>query len=931
MVEIHRSRVCELSRLWTLESSTADSLTALQQQQQQQKVVWEAVDTCDSASSCYRESAVSVINGTIELQADVAEGSMLRISRTLQGNRTTLHRLALRMQLPQNGGHVEARASVHMPRRGLTMVVGSPPADAASNEVFIGSSQNSSIVAELPCITDVADAFHDVEFVWDDKWLRGYVDNILLLEETVQDSGKTHEESDSDLIVELSVKATGSDGRAAKLAVKRISLSSGSSSDPLCGPQYSTSSNCRTKTAFAPRLGSTQGSLSTTEVDAYIDEVAARFPLITRVDDFGKSVEGRPLRALCLGACYTENIPQALFTGMHHAREPISMMNLVYTIDILTTDYVNGDLAALELLSSRQLWFMLLVNPDGYAHNEMQRVWEHNKMGQRKSAQPNCDKSPADAGVDLNRNYDACFARDSKGSSNDPCGDDYNGPSPFSEPETQAVRELVERNTSDFSVALNYHSYGKYFNLPFACEAEGQPAEPSNSTFRALAREMARFNGFRYGQSWKESNLYTVNGETSDWMWQAHGIFAMSPEVGPAFDVDVGIGFWPHRDDVPQLSADLHYSNLYISRMAGPVYSLDVKNVELGPTNDPASAYVSVQVVISNRGLRPASAELIGSIFQNGTSSSDPIHLELAGELEASGSNPTDVFSVVHTVNVPSLGYTEGVQAVYFVIRDSSSCHLFRISVSITAENPTKPTFQTWAPLPLPRCGTCELFGTKSILSGSSKPADVMPMCPEIKDVTLVESVRSRSIDPVLAIGSTTGSDISSSANYATSKPTAGVTVSNTTANVNITSASGSAEATGNQGSSMSSSILSASVSWTGPVAMASIAGIVLLVVAVFLFCRRCRSKKSPGRVKTGTGTQKKQRNVQYSRINENVNESPVGRDDINFDDDADEDEEVDAEFGKRRIQDDESDDVVLKNRALSPPRRDVKPPEDIA
>ncbi|RLN47980.1 hypothetical protein BBJ29_009218 [Phytophthora kernoviae] len=567
----------------------------------------------------------------------------------------------------RNGGHIEARTSVHLPRHGVTMTMGSPPADAASNEVFLGSSQNTSVVAELPCITDVADAFHDVEFVWDDKWLRWYVDNVLLLEETIEDSflsGNTQEENENDLIVELSVKATGSNASAAKLAAERIALGSGSSLDPLCGPQYSSSSNCRTKTPFTPRLGSTQGSLSTTEVEAYIDEVAAKFPLITKVDDFGQSVEGRPLRALCLGACYAKNVPQALFTGMHHAREPISMMNLVYTIDILTIDYVNGDLAALELLSSRQLWFMLVVNPDGYAHNEMQRVWEHNKMGQRKSAQPTCDNSPSDAGVDLNRNYDVCFARDSKGSSNNPCGDDYNGPSPFSEPETQAVRELVERNTSDFSVALNYHSYGKYFNLPFACQAEGEPTEPSNSTFRALAREMAHFNGFGYGQSWKESNLYTVNGETSDWMWQAHGIFAMSPEVGPAFDVDVGIGFWPHRDDVPQLSADLHYSNLYISRMAGPVYSLDVKSVELNPTKDPASSYVIVQVAISNSGLRSSSAELIGSIFQNGTSPSDPIQLELAGELESSESDPTDVAAVMHTVNVPTPGYTKDMQAL---------------------------------------------------------------------------------------------------------------------------------------------------------------------------------------------------------------------------------------------------------------------------
>ena len=84
-------------------------------------------------------------------------------------------------------------------------------------------------------------------------------------------------------------------------------------------------------TAFSPRLGSIQGSLSVDEVETFIDEVAATFPLITKVEELGQSSEKRPLRALCLGACYApheQKIPQALFTGMHHAREVIAQFLL---------------------------------------------------------------------------------------------------------------------------------------------------------------------------------------------------------------------------------------------------------------------------------------------------------------------------------------------------------------------------------------------------------------------------------------------------------------------------------------------------------------------------------------------------------------------------------------------------------------------------
>ncbi|KAF1784926.1 Enkurin domain [Phytophthora cactorum] len=599
------------------------------------------------------------------------------------------------------------------------------------------------------------------------------------------------------------------------------------------------------------------------------------------------------------------------------------LQNLVYTIDILTSDYSNGDLAALELLTSRQLWFILVVNPDGYAHNEMARVWEHNKMGQRKSGAPTCDRSPPDAGVDLNRNYDACFARDSKGSSNDPCGDDYNGPRAFSEPETQAVRSIVERNTSDFSVALNYHSYGKYFNLPFACQAEGQPTEPNNSMFMALAREMAHFNGFNYGQSWKDSNLYTVNGETSDWMWQAHGIFAMSPEVGPGFEVASVPGFWPSADDVPQLSSELHYSNVYLARMAGPVYALEVKSVQLGTIDDGGStaSFVSVEVVVSNSGLRPGSAELLGSLFVNGTSASDPVHLELNAEPEGSGEQS-------HTLMIPYTGddfhqSMREIKDLYVIVRDSLSCHLFRVgtckaisglvlktnvhlfccvSVAVhfhtAVEQTNHPSFQTWTALPLPRCGTCELFGASVHADEGENAINTSPICLAIKDVAVLKALHTRDVGSVI-------SGIEENAGSRSTKPAS--------ADVSSSASSALADVTSDQ---RASSILPSSVSWSGPVAMASLAGLVLLVVVVLFFRRRRRGNKAKStRAKSAAGVQKRRSNVQYSRISESAANSPAG-------DNEDETDLVDAECGERGFSSDEEEAVVMSKDRLQPPRR---------
>lgn len=350
----------------------------------------------------------------------------------------------------------------------------------------------------------------------------------------------------------------------------------------------------------------------------------------------------------------------------------VRCQNLVYTIDLLATDVENGDLEVLHLLFSRQLWFVLVVNPDGYARNEEQRMWERSgEVGQRKNTQPGCT-TEIDNGVDLNRNYDVCFSHDDVGSSTQVCAEDYRGPSPFSEPETQAIRDFVERPGMNFSTGLNYHSYGRYFNIPYACEASGLPGSEQLTIFQDMAAEMTRYNHFKYGQPWKESNLYTVNGETSDWMWQKHGIYAMSPEVGPDFGVADDVGFWPPRDEVPSLSSELHYSNVHAAMVAGALYKLEVTKLDV------TESHVSVQISLSNAGLRTiGKLELMGSMFPNGSHTSD-IFKVLPSEIGSLESKQ----SVVKTLKIPSrhINPASYIQIpAYIVLRDAFGCHLYRV------------------------------------------------------------------------------------------------------------------------------------------------------------------------------------------------------------------------------------------------------------
>lgn len=627
-----------------------------------------------------------------------------------------------------------------------------------------------------------------------------------------------------------------------------------------------------------------------------------------------------------------------------HLPRLLRRQNLVYTIDLLALDVRNGDVEALHLLFSRQLWFVLVVNPDGYARNEAQRVWEHHRdapsVGQRKNAQPGCAQA-TDTGVDLNRNYDVCFALDSVGSSTDVCAEDYRGSRPFSEPETQAIRDFVARQGMNFSTALNYHSYGRYVNIPFACEASGLPGTAQLAVFNDLAAEMTRYNHFQYGQPWKESNLYTVNGETSDWMWQTHGVYAMSPEVGPEFSTPDSKGFWPPRDQVPSLSAELHYSNLHVAWMAGAQYDVRVTNVSVD------GAHVAVHVSVGNVGLRSVGPiELMGSMYPNGSHASALVDVSPSeiGTVEAKRSvSKSLAIPLRHNKSADSTSHVH--MPVYVVLRDVFGCHLYRIgawavvsfkcrgcflrfagrvgafkeslitcglSVDVCVwslltnaaidfealQRSRSAAFQVWDALRLPRCGTCAAFARAA--SGADILSTADAKCIGFEDVTTPHSIRLKHVKRESSDGGFHQHETPTPTPAETTTESAPrpETTSATPLSNAVSSAPGaptpvaSSESPGtkslalntdtNQSNSTSTS--SSSSIWR-PTSfyvvlpfMALVALAVLLVV--FVVVRRRRAAQRAGSTSAATGTTKRRSHTapRYSRVvNDEVTPSPRG------------------------------------------------------
>ncbi len=299
------------------------------------------------------------------------------------------------------------------------------------------------------------------------------------------------------------------------------------------------------------------------ETGAALDSIHNQYPGITTAKIvIGNSLEGRPIWAVKISdnPGTNENEPEVLYTALIHAREPIGIEVLLYFMRYLCQNY-SSDSTATYLVNNRELWFIPIINPDGYEFNRQNDPYGGGLWRKNRRLNP-----VGTYGVDLNRNFGYQWGYDNFGSSPTPGSETYRGTAGFSEPETQVIRAFVD--SSAFVLALNYHSYGNYFIYPWGYYNIYTPDHP---VFKSIADSVSILNGFLAGTSWEV--LYLTNGDSDDWMYgeqiEKNKIFTFTPEVGDQFD-----GFWPPPDRIVPLCEQQLQPNLFIAYMAGNPYAL---------------------------------------------------------------------------------------------------------------------------------------------------------------------------------------------------------------------------------------------------------------------------------------------------------------------------------------------------------------------
>ena len=231
-----------------------------------------------------------------------------------------------------------------------------------------------------------------------------------------------------------------------------------------------------------------------------LEDFAFAFPDITELDTIGYSVLGRAIYCIKISDNVRDDedeIP-VLMVGNHHGNEILSVEATLYQVDYLLNNY-GSDQEVTQWIDNMEIWYVPMLNPDG--REDLRRTNEN--------------------GVDLNRNYS--FAHTAEGN---------HGPFGFSEPETQAIRDLAAQYPP--ALSLTYHTSGRLVLLPWTHTDE---AAPDSLAFTYLGNKIAESITFPSGSGTGHYELrqggdwYFTAGEYCDYLYVTHNTHGYTIEM----------------------------------------------------------------------------------------------------------------------------------------------------------------------------------------------------------------------------------------------------------------------------------------------------------------------------------------------------------------------------------------------------------------
>lgn len=217
-----------------------------------------------------------------------------------------------------------------------------------------------------------------------------------------------------------------------------------------------------------------------------LQKIADTHPEIATLDQYGASMEGRPLRVLRLSS---KNGPakktQVAITSATHGNE-ISTVEVVFGILNHLVENYGRDKRVTAILDNYEVYFLPVINPDGYV---------------RKQRFAN--------GIDPNR--------------------DYPWPEKPERNPNPCIKNVMNFFAShEIKGSIDYHSSGSMIMYPWAYTYDSIEGA-DKAFFDKLTGKMASTNGYVFGQI--STTIYIAPGSSADYYYWKFGTKALGIEI----------------------------------------------------------------------------------------------------------------------------------------------------------------------------------------------------------------------------------------------------------------------------------------------------------------------------------------------------------------------------------------------------------------
>uniref|UniRef100_A0A3B4D9J5 Carboxypeptidase A1 n=1 Tax=Pygocentrus nattereri TaxID=42514 RepID=A0A3B4D9J5_PYGNA len=266
------------------------------------------------------------------------------------------------------------------------------------------------------------------------------------------------------------------------------------------------------------------------EINSFIDMLVKENPQLVSKIVIGQSYERRPLNVLKFST--GSNRPGIWIDTGIHSREWVTQACGTRFAKMIAASY-NRDPALTAILNKFDIFLEIVTNPDGFQFTHTSVNLLHGYSPSINDGSFNLKPNPGSPciGVDPNRNWDSNFG--GPGSSNNPCKENYHGPSAHSESEVKAIVDFVKSH-GKLKAFVSIHSYSQFLLYPYGYT---KTRCKDRKELHKLARKAIAALKSLYGTSYTYGSIikviYQASGGSIDWTYDQGIKYSYTFELRP--------------------------------------------------------------------------------------------------------------------------------------------------------------------------------------------------------------------------------------------------------------------------------------------------------------------------------------------------------------------------------------------------------------